>query len=582
MHPWRVLGIAPTDDSRAIKQAYARALKNTRPDSDPEGYQRLRECYEWALGWAERQRQEAAGSDLEDDDPSTAHHCPQAACADLTAPVAPVDPASGDSPEARAQDLMHGAVAAIDASADEEQGGPAGPLPPQALLGAWHAFWQDHGDAALVEALPQLRRELSLVPLEYGAYASALFAEWVVEQRSLPWSVVEALQGWFGWARDFRAERVLGTELTAALHERLGMYGLLHIGDGALAEHCRPLMELQRRQREQPAWRSLMFTLSLPGQLASLLGARASARGYLYGRVGEQGLSELRRAFFVLQALLLAGLGTLAFCLARVAGLDGLASTALAAGATASALAMAGFAPLLLVPLDAALHAVRETVPGPLEPGPVRSGLAIALAALALASGIGAFGAPTAWGWLGLSVMAVVVAWNPGSTWRSLLIPMIGVLALTLLHYFPHTLTPAAALSAGVLWVLCVDLGCQRLGLQIQGVQLAMVGLIVRIYFAIAWIVLVQILFGRSVLGPLLLIALLVPCVVVLLYLAVHQGVERVLAWLGACVLVTELLLPASPYRAFVLAASPALLWLALGTLSLFARHAAGPPPGRA
>lgn len=581
MTPWQVLGIAPTEDSRAIKQAYARALKNTRPDSDPEGYQRLRECYEWALGWAEWQRQDAADANLGEANPLPGI---RGAPSDPSAPaagVASLDPALGDSSDARMQDLMHGAVAAINASADAQQR-PEDPLPPQALLSAWQTFWQDQGDAALVESLPRLRRELALMPLEYGGYASALFAEWVVAQQDLPWSVVEALQNWFGWSRDFRAERELGTELMAALHERLGMYGFLHVGDGALAEHCRPLMELQRRQHEQPAWRSLMFALSLPGHLASLLSARASARGYLYSRVGEQGLSELRRAFFVLQALLLAGLGALAFCLARMAGLDGLASTALAAGASASALAMAGFAPLLRVPLDAALHAVRETVPGPLEPGLVRSGLAVALAALALASGTGAFSAPTAWAWLGLSVMAVVVAWNPRSIWRSLLIPMIGVLALTLLHYFPQTLTPGAALSAGVLWVLCVDLGCQRLGLQSQGVQLAILEMIVRIYFAIAGIVLVQTLFGRSVLGPLLLIGLLVPCAVVFLYLAVHQGAERVLAWLGGCVLVTELLLPASPYRAFVLAASPLLLWVTLGALSLLARRAAGPPPGRA
>ncbi len=581
MNPWQVLGIEPIEDTRAIKQAYARALKQTRPDSDPEGYQRLRECYDWALGWVEWKRQEAADANLEEEDPSTTDRCPQSEPADPSAVVAPVEPAIGDSQDSGEQGVMYEAAASIDAPADAREH-PADPLPPQSLPSAWQALRQDHGDAALVNALPQLRRELAMVPLEYGGYASALFAEWVVEQQDLPWPVVEALQSWFGWARDFRAERVLGTELTAALHERLGMYGFLHVGDGALAEHCRPLMELQRRQREQPAWRSLMFALSLPGQLASLLSARASASGYLYSRVGEQGLSELRRAFFVLQALLLVGLGALVFCLARMAGLDGLASTALAAGAAASALAMAGFAPLLLVPLDAALHAVRETVPGPLEPGPVRCALAIALAALALASGMGAFGAPTAWSWLGLSVMAVLVAWNPNSIWRSLLIPMIGVLALTLLHHFPQTLTPGAALSAGVLWVLCVDLGCQRLGLQIQGVQLAMVELIVRIYFAIAGIVLLQTLFGRSVLGPLLLIALLVPCAFVLLYLAVHQGTERVLAWLGGCVLVTELLLPASPYRAFVLAASPVLMWVTLGTLSVLARHAAGPPPRRA
>ncbi|MCR9003706.1 J domain-containing protein [Rahnella perminowiae] len=45
---WSVLGIEPTQDLGVIKRAYARKLKNTRPDSDPQGYQRLREAFEAA------------------------------------------------------------------------------------------------------------------------------------------------------------------------------------------------------------------------------------------------------------------------------------------------------------------------------------------------------------------------------------------------------------------------------------------------------------------------------------------------------------------------------------------------------
>lgn len=41
---WSVLGIEPTQDLSEIKRAYARQLKNTRPDQDPQGYQRLREA----------------------------------------------------------------------------------------------------------------------------------------------------------------------------------------------------------------------------------------------------------------------------------------------------------------------------------------------------------------------------------------------------------------------------------------------------------------------------------------------------------------------------------------------------------
>lgn len=45
---WDVLGIAETDDARAIKRAYAARLKTTRPDEDATAFQQLSDAYEWA------------------------------------------------------------------------------------------------------------------------------------------------------------------------------------------------------------------------------------------------------------------------------------------------------------------------------------------------------------------------------------------------------------------------------------------------------------------------------------------------------------------------------------------------------
>ncbi|AFU99840.1 RDD family protein [Simiduia agarivorans] len=55
MNPWQLLELEPTDDARAIKRAYAKKLKLTRPDDDPKGFQALNEAYQRALQLAKRQ-----------------------------------------------------------------------------------------------------------------------------------------------------------------------------------------------------------------------------------------------------------------------------------------------------------------------------------------------------------------------------------------------------------------------------------------------------------------------------------------------------------------------------------------------
>ncbi|MFM0305380.1 J domain-containing protein [Paraburkholderia sediminicola] len=50
--PWNVLGIAANADERSVRRAYARLLKQQRPDEDAEAFQRLRYAYESALQMA--------------------------------------------------------------------------------------------------------------------------------------------------------------------------------------------------------------------------------------------------------------------------------------------------------------------------------------------------------------------------------------------------------------------------------------------------------------------------------------------------------------------------------------------------
>lgn len=69
---WDRLDIAPTDDAKQVKKAYAVLLKQHRPDKDPQGYQTLREAYDEAMalvagGYVEAELQGESSDSLEID-----------------------------------------------------------------------------------------------------------------------------------------------------------------------------------------------------------------------------------------------------------------------------------------------------------------------------------------------------------------------------------------------------------------------------------------------------------------------------------------------------------------------------------
>jgi hypothetical protein len=59
---WDELGIAPCDDPKAIRRAYAARLKTLDPDRDPQAFARLRHAFEQALSAAGRDPRPAAAS----------------------------------------------------------------------------------------------------------------------------------------------------------------------------------------------------------------------------------------------------------------------------------------------------------------------------------------------------------------------------------------------------------------------------------------------------------------------------------------------------------------------------------------
>lgn len=54
MSPFEQLGLPADADERMVKRAYAQRLRDTRPDSDPEGFQRLHATYQAALALCQR------------------------------------------------------------------------------------------------------------------------------------------------------------------------------------------------------------------------------------------------------------------------------------------------------------------------------------------------------------------------------------------------------------------------------------------------------------------------------------------------------------------------------------------------
>lgn len=204
---WALLGIEPTTELGAIKKAYALKLKVTRPDDDAEAYQALRAAYERAQQWAKWERQEASEHEKEHPDEPAA---PLPEPVEVQTPPPAVTPAPATSKPV--------------SITQREEPQPAQPrVEPRTLIDELASCWQRRGSAALLQAWATVRHQLDQQPLSRQAEFSEAFAQWALSQPQLPDALLKALDQHFGWLTDFRTARLLGPDLTQALHEQLGV-----------------------------------------------------------------------------------------------------------------------------------------------------------------------------------------------------------------------------------------------------------------------------------------------------------------------------------------------------------------------
>lgn len=213
MNDWQVLGIAPGADAKAIRRAYAARVKQTRPDQDPDGFQRLHGAYKRLLA--------RAPASLAADTPAAA--APQPSTADEPAPAPSASLVAAEAP-------ANGAASNDDQHADKLDASrlsPPRPVPEEIeepleliLERDWRNLFEQI-DTLLADKAQRLRPEAwrfieqcpSLVDIEFKAQAAFALFELIAReevdenQRAhlLPVEVRRYLDSIFHWT-DRRAE----------------------------------------------------------------------------------------------------------------------------------------------------------------------------------------------------------------------------------------------------------------------------------------------------------------------------------------------------------------------------------------
>lgn len=576
---WKLLGIAPTEDLVAIKRAYAKVLKQNRPDDDPEAYQRLREAYDWVQRDARRAQANRAsagndpygpdhegaagdfdgGASIVVSEPSTPPRSQQvsqerplhevaieSAGADseescvhfaslapppsphqsLDGPLHEVDTESAESDSGERQDSPDGGVSALAPDAE-------------GVLGLLEAWLQDAGgyETSFAIELTQLLSQLS-----FGARVEteARCAAFVLAHESAPQRMVLVLAEHFDWGRDFRLEQLIGEERALALYLRVEE-----------AQRALGISRCADLQRVRAQWAYILITArllarghALRASLRLLLRPFAHYRGMHYAEVHAVLSDEALSAKRLIVAARLASFFSLwgvALGLVWLQGSEGIFPGTepflLFVGLLAAGMVGYAVCDRLLRPQSSwSLSDLNRTrfgrwlIQTRQRAAPYWASI-IGLGLVSLGTGIALdmdsrLATPLIFASVIGSTVSFALLWPRGEAWEPLVLVTWAILAVVLTSFFDGTYAWVVAVPLAAAWVLLATM------IAVCYPALADVLFFWRIGFVRPWLVVFWILYSisRGIGGPVVFVLALVSPLWVFVY---ARSASWAMAWLG-------------------------------------------------